>query len=194
VETVRAELQSFGAELADIAIAEHPAAVLWFTFTGIGDKKWAGIVKGYDYRSVTWVILGLLDRARERRAGLTVVSGGMITHGYCTRDLASYRSRIGARRMAYADALRRYPQLELGATIAPWNDRGRRDGWLRRACGLSPQSAARDFVPFFRELYASHRWVWIYGAGVSDYRPFDADSAPEMHQALGDARLPPALP
>lgn len=173
-EEVKERLREIGRELGRIADETYPGATIWFLFTGLGNPmKTLNPFDEDDYRTVTYIIEGMLSHAAKNESALTVVSGGEVSLGYCSRSLGGLKSKVASRRKSFAKSLAAYPNLKLGGTIAPWNDSGARTGWMRTGdCGSSELKTAGDFKPLIKQLAASYGYVWIYAAKAAGYNPY----------------------
>jgi hypothetical protein len=182
---VIARLKAIGAKLADLTEAEYPGAIVWFLSTGLVNGDQSG---SYPLRTVTYIAIGMLERARAVHARLKLVSGGESSLGYCHLSANELRETIRLRDSKYEGFLSEYPNLALGGTIAPWADASARTEWmLKDKCGRSPLRTAADFGPLYRELFGSYRYVWVYAAKVAPYNPYDAAVAAAYNNALRDA-------
>jgi hypothetical protein len=180
VET-KERLKKVGAQLVDIAIQEYPDAVLWFLDTGlIRYVKNKNPLAEKEHRSVTYVVLGMLEHAKEKNAGLVFISGGEASLGYCQLSLEELKKNVSQRNETFSPILQQYPALKLGATIAPWDNPAERKEWfLKDKCGKSSLKNMQDFKPLIDHLIKSYDYVWIYGAWATGYTPYNQNkSAP----------------
>ena len=120
---------------------EYPDAILWFTFTGVASPlSLTRLSKLLEYKeplTPSFIIQGMLEKAKETMAQVKIVSGGMISMGYCHESLADLKSTIKTRNQQFAPFLATYSHLAIGGTIAPWAD-------ARKKRGGIPQSRGRD--------------------------------------------------
>ncbi|OGP74492.1 MAG: hypothetical protein A2Y80_07905 [Deltaproteobacteria bacterium RBG_13_58_19] len=183
-EEIIRRLQSLGKRLTAIAAEEYPDAVIWFLFTYLGREP--GIFwQTQEYQSVAYIVLGMLEEAAARKLPLRFVSGGEVGLGYCSRSLEELQGKIRRRAERFAPLLAKYPALSLGGTIAPWNDRQAKRGWMAaKACGQCPLQNLEDFAPFIGALAANYDYLWIYATLMAGYNPFDAAMAGEFHTGL----------
>lgn len=193
-EELVTKLKSIGGLLTDIADREYPAATVWLFYSAFSSPlKSHKSPEQLDYRSVSYVIMGMLDRAKERESKLVVVSGGEIGLGYCRESLQELKIAAALRDARFAPFLAKYPNLRLGGTIAPWHDAGLRKGFMtRKKCGRSSLKKIEDFEPLFEYLLSSYDYVWIYAAGAARYNPYNKKIAaiynPVLERALAAAR------
>lgn len=189
-DEVERRLQEIGAKLSDIVDETYPGAVIWCLDTGLDRitpvrklNPWAAP----DYRTVTYVMEGLLKRAKEKHSQAIVVSGGEMSLYYCYQSLTDLRDSVRERNERLAPALASYPNLRAGAPISPWYDAKLRRGWmLKGKCGSSTLRTIDDFKPLISELLHSYNYVWVYAAGVAPYSPFDPENAAHYDPAIGD--------
>ncbi len=183
-EEIIQRLQSLGKRLTAIAAEEYPDAVIWFLFTYLGREPRA-FWQTEEYQSVAYIALGMLEEAAARRLPLRFVSGGEVGLGYCSRSLEELQGKIQRRARIFAPLLAKYPHLSLGGTIAPWNDRQAKKGWMAaKTCGRSPLQNLEDFTPFIATLAANYDYLWIYATPMAGYDPFDASLAEQFHSGL----------
>lgn len=185
-QEVRERLLKVGAALADSAHAVYPEATIWFLFSGLGDRRRFPIPlfgEG-EQRTVTYIIRGMLERAKERGMDLTIISGGELSLGYCHGSFDDLKDKVKAREKDFEDALRAYPNLRLAGVLAPWDDPALKKNWMRgRKCSESGIQGVREFEPFIRSLLDSHDYVWLYAAYAAGYDPYD----PRIYPAFNDA-------
>lgn len=179
-------LQAIGADLADIVQQEYPEAILWFLFTGLAPP---GSLKGpMDYRSVSYIIKGMLIQAKSSGAKFTIIAGGENSAGYCYRSLTEMIQIYERRRERYQTWLTQFPNLRLGGTIALWDKPENKKGWLQQgACGQSTIRYAADFEPLLRQLLATCDYVWIYAASAAGFNPYDPAIAAAYNQVIQKA-------
>ena len=189
-EEVKERLQQVGKILADITAAEYPEAILWFLYTGLGDTSgaWKNSVQ-FQYPTIKYIIEGLLEAGKDRKADFKIVSGGELSLGYCYETLLDMRLRVASRQVKFGDALSRFNNLALGGTIAPWKDASLKNGsyFTRNVCGSSKMQNLDDFQPLFRHLFKSYQFVWIYGAAGAGYDPYSAEDSASYNSALRQA-------
>jgi hypothetical protein len=190
VEEVKTRLKDIGGELMAITQAEYPQAVIWFTHTGIAYKKTSGIFGKKDLPTPAYLVLGMLEKAKNLESKIIIVSGGNI-EGYCYESLADLEQSTAARQGRFAGLLETYPQLRLGGTIAPWADSRQKTGWvLRGKCGESHLKDLNDFKPLIQHLLEAYDYVWIYAGGYAGYEAYDAKVSAIYNKALGEIPLP----
>jgi hypothetical protein len=165
---VATRLREIGSKLMDIVNAQYPSAVILLPVTGLTRVNGATYVSSFSY-----IVDGMLRRAKDLNSKATIVAGGEYTLGYCELSLSGLKSTIQTRNQAYAPLLRKYPNLKLGGTIAPWLSEASKTGWMRdyHNCPDSTIKNLADFTPLVNELLSSYRYVWIYAAGVGGYNP-----------------------
>ena len=186
------KLQDIGARMIDIAQKEYPDAVLWFLSTGLITPDTPQSAKREaKYRTITHIVLGMLERAKSLGSRHTIISGGESSLGYCYRSIQDLQDTVKDRDRKYAPFLAKYPNLALGATIAPWKDTSQKTGWMktREKCIQSTLKNADDFTPMYQYLLEHYGYVWIYAAMVAPYNPYDASSAREYNRTLKQARV-----
>jgi hypothetical protein len=188
---VKKQLVRIGRELARIADETYPEATLWFLFTGLGTPlRSLNPLADKEYRSVTYIVEGMLEYTKEKASGLKIVSGGELSLGYCQRSLDDMKHRIRKRSIGFKHALASYPALRLGGTIAPWENSGsRKDGYFTRGeCGKSKLKDLTDFEPLISYLSNTYQYVWIYAAMNVGYDPYEKNIASTYNDTL-DASL-----
>lgn len=167
-EDVADRLRQVGSRMMDIVNARYPSAVLWLPVTGLTQ------VTGSAYNnSFTYIVEGMLQRAKSLNSSATIVAGGEDSMAYCEQSLSGLRSVVQTRDQAYAKVLREYPNLQLGGTIAPWLSLESRKGWMLtyRNCGNSTIKTLADFTPLVDYLLSHYKYVWIYAASAGGYDP-----------------------
>jgi len=173
------DLRSLGAHIADHIEAHYSDAIVWAAFTGMSVGHPA-LCASYPerWRTVTWIFDGMLGRAKDRRYSFKVVSGGEWFPGYCYTsfvDLIEGQAEAHRRIEPY---LKKYPNLRLGATIAPWVDSKLRTGYFGTGsessykCRGSKLEKAEDFIPLLRNMMWHSKYLWIYGASGAGFLPF----------------------
>ena len=187
-EEIKAQLKKIGADLVDIAEKEYPDATLWFLFTGLGSPvRKVNPFSEKEYRTVTYIIQGMLERAKELGSKLKFVSGGELM-GYCYESLDDLKEKIKKRNVQFTSALKIFPNLYLGGTIAPWDKPELKKGWmLKGKCGKSDLKSIDDFKPLISHLLKSYNYVWIYAAGATRYDPFNADISSSYNKSIQEA-------
>lgn len=181
-QQVAGELRGVGGQIMDIVNAKYPSAVLLFLTTGL--TKTTLIGASYT-NSFSYIVEGMLQRAKTLHSSAKIVSGGEITLGYCEESLSGLRENVAARRRAFAPVMQRYPNLYLGGTIAPWLDIKTRKGWMTnfRNCDVSTIKTLGDFDPLVDYLLSQYDFVWIYGASAGGYNAYEIP-----HQWTGSRR------
>ena len=176
-EEIKKRLKEVGAELVEIAEKEYPEATLWFLFTGLGSPQ---------YRTVTYIIQGMLERAKEKGSKLKFVSGGELM-GYCYDSLDDLKETIKRRNESFSDIIATYPNLYLGGTIAPWNDvKLKKGNFTKGKCGRSKLKTMEDFKPLIGQLLKSYGYVWIYAAKMVRYNPYSPDVSSTYNKTIGE--------
>jgi hypothetical protein len=178
-EEIKNRLMQIGRDFTDIADKKYPEAVIWFLFSGLSRPvKKMNPFEDKEYRTVTYIIRGMLERAKEKGSKLVFVSGGESSLGYCYKSLDDMKDKIKARNADYAGILESYPNLKLGGTISPWDKVESKGRWmLTGKCGQSSVRDINDFKQLLRELTRSYKFNWIYAAQASQYNPYDEKSA-----------------
>lgn len=189
VPEVRNRLREIGRELADISESEYPGAKIWFLFSGLGRPvRSLNPFAEKDYNVIGQVALGLLERAKARKMGLELISGGEMSLGYCHRSMLHMEKKIRSRDAKYEQLKSTYPNLSLGGTLAPWIDRGLRHGWGRQGdCGDSEFKGIADFGPPLSHLMGHYEYLWLYAAGAMGYSPYEKNSAKAVNKTLSEA-------
>lgn len=187
-EELRSRLKQVGARMLDLADEAYPEAVIWCLATGLGRVSRRPLsLAGPEPRTITYIIMGLLERAKEKGSRVKVVSGGEMSLFYCYESLADLKASIEKRNNNFAPALAAYPNLRLGGCIAPWYDANLRGGWMRQGkCGRSVLKTMADFKPLIAELLHSYQYVWVYAAGMAPYAPFEENNAVHYHGAISE--------
>jgi len=191
-EETENRLKSVGAELMRIASEEYPEAILWFSFTGIatllslfkptGDKE---------LLTPAFIIKGMLEQAKETGVKVKIISGGMVSLGYCHESLADLKDKIEIRKKQYSPLLAAYPNLVLAGTIAPWADSRQKRGWiLEGESGESHLKDLNDFKPLTHHMPEAYDYVWIYAGGYAGYEAYDAKVSAVYNKPLGEIPLP----
>jgi len=187
-DEVRERLLGVGAGLADSAHAIYPEATIWLLFSGLGDRRLSFLPLLGDQRTVTYIIRGMLERAKERGMRLTIVSGGELSLGYCYKSLEELKDKVRAREEDFADALRFYPNLRLAGVIAPWDKPDLKINWMRTGkCAESGIRGVGEFNPYIGSLLESYDYVWLYAAHAAGYDPYDPRIYPPYNEAIAGA-------
>lgn len=178
-EEIEGRLKALGARLSDLAAEECPGCTIWFPFTGLeclGRNNREGGKR--QLKTVTQIVVGMLERAREKKTSIVIVSGGLDSLGYCYKSSEDLMDKIAKRRNDFSHLRNRFPNLDLGGTIAPWHDRESRNGWMARGkCKQSSLKGINDFKPLVKHLLNSYRYVWVYAASAAGYNPYDISIA-----------------
>ncbi len=187
---IKARLMDVGSDLADIVEAEYPQATLWFTFSGLGQAPeiFATPAKSGKSMTVAYIVKGILDRAKLKKYRMTLVSGGMLSLGYCYESLDDMKARIKQHKDRYREALVQYPNLALAGTIAPWSDASlKQPGYFTSdKCGRSTMKNLGDFKPLITEMMKSYSYVWVYAAMMVGYDPYDHSKSAEYNRSIGE--------
>lgn len=180
-EEVKDRLKAIGAELLDIADSENPQAVIWFLATDLGKTR-PNIWGEREYRCTeTYLVHGMLVRAKEKHSHIKIVSGGQSSLGYCFLSLEDLEQKMAKREKDFAPIIKEYPNLFLGGTLAPWPSSDLKKGWmLRDNCGKSNLTNITDFQPLVAKLLENYRYVWIYAAGAAGYDPYSEPSISDI--------------
>jgi len=188
-DSLKRRLEVIGGELADIAAEEYPQATIWFLFSTL-DK----FFQKSNYRSISYIILGMLNRSQEKKLDLKFVSGGEVSLGYCYDSLQDMLEKISKRNDNYREMLQKYPNLYLGGTIAPSHDFSNRKKiyyyWASGKCASTKLNNLEDFKPLIKQLLTSYKFVWIYAAPSLGYDPYLSELASKYNKALSEIREP----
>jgi|SRR5271165_6370089 len=183
-------LHRLGTRMADTAAKEYPDAAIWFFFTDLGQYGW----KVYDgikyYPTPAYIILGMLDRIREKHYHLKIISGGEVSLEYCSFSLQHLKHRMEVRANDYAPHFQNYgASLELAGTMLLWTERKAKTGFVAEgACAKSDADTAEDLEPYLELLLKTYRYNWIYATHNSGYDPFNADTAPRFNAVINQAQ------
>jgi hypothetical protein len=183
-------LQQLGADLADMAAAQFPDAVLWMPFTGFTHEDFKRIENRSYYATPVYIAIGLLERIQQRNYRLKVISGGETSLGYCHENLAEFRKAIQKRAESFAPELQKYsPNLELAGTITLWTERTGKSGFIAEGdCGKASANNIEELEPYVELLFKTYRYNWIYGSSNGSYFAFDPRSAPRFNAVISKAR------
>jgi hypothetical protein len=190
IEDVTAELKNAGAYLLSIAEKEYPEATLWFLFTRLSqnEKITNGKTNKKDFSSVSYILIGMLEKAKEVKSSVKIICGAESFLGYCNTSLNHLQKKIATRGRKYAEALSVYPNLVLGGTIAPWGDVHKKTRWMQKGvCEASELKKIEDFKPLFEQLLTSYNYVWIYAASAAGYFPYDPEISIPFNRVLTKA-------
>lgn len=158
-----APIRSIRHRLAKIAEEEYPSAILWFLFVQPG-------------RSVTCIAEGIAEEAEERGINLRIVKGDETILGYIHTTLGQLHFKMKQRGIMYSRWVKRYPHtFYLGGTISPTaTPETRRKGqWIDTNYAGSDINSVEDLYPFFKDIFSTDKYVWIYAAGVAIFSPFN---------------------
>ena len=187
---VKKRLAEIGRELARIADETYPDATLWFLFTGLGTPlRTLNPLADKEYRSVTYIVEGMLEYAKEKGSEFKLISGGMLSLGYCSESLGDLKVKILSRRERFEKHLSSFPNLRLGGTIAPWNDVRLKKGdyFTIGECRKSKLKDLEDFDPLVKYLLESYEYVWIYAASGAGYNPYDREITLPYNNSISEA-------
>jgi hypothetical protein len=184
---VIARLKEIGAQMADIAGEEFPEAVLWSLFTCLNRSEQNRETTGNYYIAPSYIFMGLLERAAEKRIPLLLVSGGE-WGGYYYPSVEAMRKRFAERNAGFQPWLAKYPKhLALGATITVWGDAKNNSGWvLKDATANTPYRHVPDFEPLVTEMFRTYRYIWFYVPGVTDYRPLNLEESRKTNEEIAE--------
>lgn len=191
IPVVQERLREIGRILADLTREIYPEAVVWFLFTGLGEPDYHKLGSGQSvYRSLTYLVLGFLERTGEKPGAIKVISGGEISLGYCHPSAEAMGRKIAARQAAFREILQRYPNLHLAGTLAPWHDAALKKPGHYFSQGDCDNSLKNldDFQPLLRLLFSSYRLNWLYAAWGAGYHPWDDKTAPLYRRAIQEAQ------
>jgi hypothetical protein len=188
VEEVIARLKEIGVQMAEVIAEEREHCLVWTLFSGLDRPRYGPENETY-YRSVAYLLMGMMDAAQENDLRLTVIDGGSVGIGYYNESLDRLQAKIAARAEQLAPLLaERGPLFRLGGTIAPWHDPALLTGWAARVAGDNPPfNSIHDFAPLVEELLRSYDFVWIYAASAVGYDPYDPDIAAPYNEMLARA-------
>jgi hypothetical protein len=186
-EDIRKNLMAVGAGMASIAQQEYPNAVILFFYTALSQLNKPSAAQNI----AAFVTLGLLRASATNGGTLKVVSGGE-DFGFCFSSLERLREITAQRKEEIGKFTSEFPNLSLGATIAPWNDPASRRDWMVRQqgqlaeCGKAGNLHGPDFIPLLHYMLQTYPYVWVYAAGAADYRPF-GQNAPIFNRIISSA-------
>lgn len=180
-------LKAVGVRLADITSEEFPQAVVWSLFTLLDRPDQYPVTSGRCYLAASYLFMGLLERASQKRIPLVLISGGE-SGGYYYPSVEAMRSRFAARNTGFRPWLDRYPKhLKLGATITIWGDARNNTGWaLEAATANTPYRHVLDFKPLLAEMFRTYRYVWFYVPMVTDYRPLHLEESRATNERIAE--------
>jgi hypothetical protein len=185
---IKERLRQIGSELADIADKQFPTAIIWFTFTGLGQPRVSlNPISDPEFRTVTYIVQGMLDRAKEKKMKLKFVSGGMLDLGYCYQSLEDLQAAVKRRSENFLKLLMKYPNLSVAGTIAPWNQKVETEGYFSKGkCAEASMQDINDFKPLIKSLMESYQYVWIYAAGALKYNPYEKTTSEAYSHAIDE--------
>lgn len=186
---LKTRLKTVGKELVDITDEIYPEATVWFLFTGlISPFRTVGLFDDAEYRSITYVIQGMLERAKYKGSKLGMVSGGELSLGYCYSSIDDIKKIVKERNEKFKQLLTDFPNLRIGGTIAPWDDvKMKQPGYfLRGNCAENNLKTMESFKPLIEHLLKSYQYVWIYAAGGTGYNPYIPNVASKYNHILKD--------
>jgi hypothetical protein len=188
-DEIKNRLKEIGHELTDIADETYPEATVWLLFSALGSPRWQLLpFQEREYRTVAYVVMGMLERAAEKHSKLKFVSGGEVSLGYCSKTSEDLTAKIMDRSKSFAEFMEKFPNLRLGGTISPWLSTETKKDWLlKNGCGKSSLKTIADFEPLFKKLFETYEYVWIYAAGAAEFDPYNSVIAAMYHEVLADA-------
>ncbi|MFZ0338965.1 MAG: hypothetical protein WAL45_13090 [Terracidiphilus sp.] len=185
----RKELEEIGNQMAQIASQEFPDVIVWTLLSGLSPARYV-LNSSEEDSTCRYILLGMLDGAREHHLKLTLIDGGEDSLGYCHESAAALKESILDRRQRFRSLCQEYGDaLKLGGTIALWRDSASRTGWLRYGrCGASDVKQPQDFGPYLALLFQSYRFVWIYAAVAGQWDPLNQAESGPLNRMLGEAK------
>lgn len=183
-------LRNLGADMADIANEELPGAKVWTLFTGLSKPGWYTEGATSYYLSPAYVVMGFLERIKRSGYRLTVISGGEISLGYCSRSLEQMHMKIDNRFRAALPFLDDYAGiLVLGGTTTLWLDEAHKKGYFAQGdCGMCSARNVEDLQPYLETLFRNYAYAWIWASGGGGYHAFDPRVTPRFNAAITNAR------
>jgi hypothetical protein len=141
----------------------------------------------------------MLERAREQKYIFKVIDGGEGTLWYTNLSIQELIGKLIKRVTNFSPYLEKYPNLYLGATIAPYEDIEKTCCWMKDWYEKNKDrieiKTIQDFIPLLKLLFRTNEYVWIYGAGAAGpnggYNEYDADIAKKYDEAIQKALAPP---
>lgn len=183
-------LKNIGGKLAVMADEIYPEAVIWFLFTGLGNpRKSINPLSEREYRTISYIVIGMLEKIKKENLKLKVISGGMLSLGYCVESCKGLKERIIQRNNSFDNIIRKYNNLYLGGTIALWDNPDSKKGWMRKGrCGSSNIKSIKDFIPCLTYMSQSYNYVWIYAAGAAGYNPYDKKVSSKYNEIISEIK------
>lgn len=173
VDQVIAGCRALGADMAAVIAEEYPGCIIWSLFSRL---EYTQMLPGADrpvYTTPSYITLGMLEYARERKVPLRYLCGGETTPGYCSRSLADLQAKTWRRDVDMAPFLEQFPDhLDLAGTVSPFHDFALATGWIRKGYEASPFRTLVDQEPLFRALFDAYDWVWIYASSAARTEPY----------------------
>jgi hypothetical protein len=188
-DEICAQLMTIGRNLADITIQEYPYAKLWFLDARVFDPAYLNTHAWLKEDSLIYINIGMLEELAQKKSHVELISGGEDA-GYCYVDENDCLQKINSREQLYLVPTHMFPNLTLGATLAPWANPTKKEGWFNRPntpCGNSLLKTMDDFKPIIGDLLMNFKYVWIYAAGGCGYNPYDAKVAQIYNQTISAA-------
>jgi hypothetical protein len=189
VSEVKQRLNEIGEQMAQIASKEFPDAIVWTLISGLSPNSH---ILDYSEEDSTcrFILLGLMDGARQRDLKLMLVDGGEDSLGYCHKSGAALNEDISAREQRFTSLFQQYrDSLTLGGTIVLWRDSASRSDWLTTGqCGSSDVRQLQEFSPYLRSLFQSYRFVWIYAATAGKWDPLDPAQSEPFYRMLRESK------
>jgi hypothetical protein len=174
-EEVRIRLEEIGKELADIVNDTHPGATIWLLSSSLGRTHEASSSKNPPYRATcTYIIIGMLERSKEKGMQIQFVCGGQESLGYCHKTMADLNEKMKKREERLSPFLKKYDNLHLSGTLAPWDKVESKQGYFVQdsECRASEFKTIADFKPVLTTLFSTYNYNWMY-AGSSQWNPYD---------------------
>ncbi len=194
-QEVRQRLQDIGAVLTDMARETYPEATIWILSTQLGyypnPRTLVGKLSPEKcYSPATYIIMGMLERAKITQSKLKFISGGQEGLGYCHHTLEAMQTKIRARERRFKPILRSYENLQLAGTIALWDTVESKSGYFvtNSECNNSSAKTIEEFEPFLKELFARYPYNWIYAS--SWWNPYDRTVSAAYEKTLERALRP----
>lgn len=191
---IRGRLREIGKELADFAGEIYPDATIWFLATGLdrlekdSPLSLGKFVRSRYQPSFTYIILGMLERSKEKNLRLRFVCGGEEALGYCHESLRSMKEKISKRQASLEPILRNYDNIRLAGTLAPWDKVESKSGYFadNYECRTSEFRTITDFEPVLKTLFSTYDYNWMY-AGTDLWNPYDPKTSAAYNKVLDSA-------
>jgi hypothetical protein len=194
VDTVIAECERLGADMAAIVAREYPKCIVWSLFSRLEKTVSLPGENRTVLTTPSYITLGMLKAAKTNNIPLKYLCGGETTPGYCNKTVEQLKAKIAARDRDVAPYLEAYPDhFFLAGTISPFHDYAIVTSFIEKGYQGSGMQTIEDFEEHFRILFNAYDWVWIYASSAAKTLPYNPENS-QRYSTVYRKALSPADP